>query len=68
MSTPVSLALSQITVSHEYIAGFYAVTHGWKLFYMPLCLACGICPDTPRAFFSQQVRCAGIWLSVIQSC
>lgn len=28
--------------------------------YLPLCLACGICPDTPRAFFSQQMRwCMG---------
>lgn len=31
---------------------------GWKLRYMPLNLACGVCPDTPRAYFSQQMRWA----------
>lgn len=35
---------------------FYVVTHGWTLKYLSLNLACGMSPDTPRAFFSQQVR------------
>lgn len=36
------------------------MSRGWKLSYVPLCLAAGISPDTPRAFFSQQIRwCQG---------
>ena len=31
---------------------------GWKVKYIPLCLATGICPNTPRSFFSQQMRWA----------
>jgi len=39
---------------------FGAVHRGWKLKYIPLCLSCGVCPDNPRAFFSQQMRwCMG---------
>ena len=46
--------------SEDVHTGFYAVNRGWRLFYTPLVLACGICPDTPRAFFSQQMRwCTG---------
>lgn len=46
--------------SEDVHTGFYAVNRGWRLFYSPLVLACGICPDTPRAFFSQQMRwCTG---------
>jgi cellulose synthase/poly-beta-1,6-N-acetylglucosamine synthase-like glycosyltransferase len=36
------------------------MTRGWKLKYMPINLAIGMCPDTPKAFFSQQNRwCMG---------
>jgi len=46
--------------SEDVHTGFYAVTRGWTIKYMPLVLACGVCPDTPRAFFSQQMRwCTG---------
>ena len=45
-----------IDCSEDIFTGFYAVTHGWALKYLPLNLACGICPDTPSAFFSQQMR------------
>ncbi|KAL9130969.1 MAG: hypothetical protein Q9217_000958 [Psora testacea] len=46
--------------SEDVHTGFYAVTRGWKIKYMPLVLACGVCPDIPRAFFSQQMRwCTG---------
>jgi hypothetical protein len=42
------------------LSSFGAVNRGWKVKYLPLCLACGICPDNPRAFFSQQMRwCMG---------
>jgi cellulose synthase/poly-beta-1,6-N-acetylglucosamine synthase-like glycosyltransferase len=37
---------------------FGAVDRGWKVKYVPLCLATGICPNTPRSFFSQQMRWA----------
>lgn len=37
---------------------FGAVDRGWKVKYIPLCLATGVCPDSPRAFFSQQMRWA----------
>lgn len=46
---------SLIAAAHS--IGFYAVNNGWTLSYVPLNLACGICPDNPRAFFSQQLRC-----------
>ncbi|KAH9845184.1 glycosyltransferase family 2 protein [Teratosphaeria destructans] len=46
--------------SEDVHTGFYAVDRGWSLFYTPLVLACGICPSTPRALFSQQMRwCTG---------
>lgn len=47
---------AEIGFSEDVHTGFYAVNRGWKVRYLPLCLACGICPDTPRAFFSQQMR------------
>lgn len=51
---------AEVGASEDVHTGFYAVDHGWRLDYVPLNLACGICPDTPRAFFSQQVRwCQG---------
>jgi cellulose synthase/poly-beta-1,6-N-acetylglucosamine synthase-like glycosyltransferase len=51
---------AEIGFSEDVHTGFYAVNRGWQLNYVPLCLACGICPDTPRAFFSQQMRwCMG---------
>ncbi|KXS93710.1 hypothetical protein AC578_8278 [Pseudocercospora eumusae] len=51
---------AEIGFSEDVHTGFYAVNRGWKVRYLPLCLACGICPDTPRAFFSQQMRwCMG---------
>ncbi|KAF2752905.1 nucleotide-diphospho-sugar transferase [Pseudovirgaria hyperparasitica] len=51
---------AEIGFSEDVHTGFYALTRGWQVKYVPLCLACGICPDTPRAFFSQQMRwCMG---------
>ena len=45
-----------VDCSEDIYTSFYAVTHGWSVKYLPLPLACGICPDTPGAFFSQQMR------------
>ncbi|KAH7333127.1 nucleotide-diphospho-sugar transferase [Rhexocercosporidium sp. MPI-PUGE-AT-0058] len=51
---------AEIGFSEDVHTGFYAVNRGWKVKYIPLCLACGVCPDTPHAFFSQQMRwCMG---------
>lgn len=51
---------AEIGFSEDVHTGFYAVDRGWKVKYMPLNLACGVCPDSPRAFFSQQMRwCMG---------
>ncbi|KAL8828867.1 MAG: hypothetical protein Q9191_002341 [Dirinaria sp. TL-2023a] len=47
--------------------GFYVVANGWKLKPIPLVLACGTCPDTPRAFFGQQMRwCTGTMALLLQ--
>ena len=49
-----------VDCSEDLYTGFWAATHGWSVKYMPLVLACGVCPDVPRAFFAQQVRwCTG---------
>ena len=46
--------------SEDIQTGFWVITNGWKLKFLPLNLACGKCPDTPRKYFSQQVRwCTG---------
>ncbi|PWN20003.1 hypothetical protein BCV69DRAFT_287743 [Microstroma glucosiphilum] len=38
------------------VAASEDVHTGWTLRYIPLCLAAGVSPDTPRAAFSQQIR------------
>ena len=46
--------------SEDVQTGFWAVDRGWKVKYVPINLACGICPNSPRALFSQQMRwCMG---------
>ena len=45
-----------IESSEDVYTGVYALTRGWTVKNIPLVLACGVCPDTPRAFFSQQMR------------
>ena len=42
--------------SEDIYTGLYAVTHEWSVKFVAINLCCGICPDTPRAFFSQQMR------------
>ncbi|KAF3349938.1 hypothetical protein HYQ45_010342 [Verticillium longisporum] len=49
---------AEIGFSEDVHTGFGAVDRGWKVKYIPLCLATGVCPDSPRAFFSQQMRWA----------
>lgn len=51
---------AEIGFSEDVHTGFGAVDRGWRVKYIPLCLACGVCPDSPHAFFSQQMRwCMG---------
>ena len=48
--------------------GFYVVAHDWTLKPIPLVLACGTCPDTPRAFFGQQLRwCTGTMALILDT-
>ncbi|KAI8244258.1 hypothetical protein K4K55_005681 [Colletotrichum sp. SAR 10_96] len=49
---------AEIGFSEDVHTGFGAVDRGWKVKYIPLCLATGVCPNSPRAFFSQQMRWA----------
>jgi cellulose synthase/poly-beta-1,6-N-acetylglucosamine synthase-like glycosyltransferase len=51
---------AEIGHSEDVHTGFYALTRGWRLTYIPLALACGMSPNTAKAFFSQQMWwCAG---------
>ncbi|KAJ7614387.1 nucleotide-diphospho-sugar transferase [Roridomyces roridus] len=51
---------AEIGHSEDVHTGFYAMGRGWRVRYVPLCLACGISPDTAKAYFSQQMRwCSG---------
>jgi len=47
---------SEIETSEDVRSGYYAITHGWDLRYIPVNLATGVCPDTIKAYFSQQYR------------
>lgn len=44
--------------SEDVHTGFDLYRHGWRLRYVPLNLAAGICPSTLPAFFAQQYRWA----------
>ncbi|KAJ7775932.1 nucleotide-diphospho-sugar transferase [Mycena maculata] len=51
---------AEIGHSEDVHTGFFAMTRGWRVYYVPLALACGISPDIPKAYFSQQMRwCSG---------
>lgn len=45
-----------VETSEDIHTGFYVLMHGWTIKNICLCLACGVCPDTPSAFFAQQYR------------
>ncbi|EFX02832.1 glycosyl transferase [Grosmannia clavigera kw1407] len=49
---------ADIGFSEDVHTGFGCVDRGWRVKYIPLCLATGVCPPTPRSFFSQQMRWA----------
>lgn len=49
-----------IDYSEDVHTGFNVVNNGWLLKYIPINLACGVCPDTLSSFFIQQYRwCMG---------
>lgn len=49
-----------IGYSEDLHTGFYAMCDGWKVKYVPMNLATGLCPDSIKGFFNQQYRwCMG---------
>jgi len=47
-----------IDYSEDVHTGFYLKREGWKVKYIPIILAKGVCPDTVKSFFTQQYRWA----------
>ncbi len=47
-----------ITDSEDANTGMWLFKNGWKVSYLPINLAAGLCPDTMESFFSQQSRWA----------
>lgn len=45
-----------IEYSEDVRTGFRLVNDGWRIFYLPINLCRGICPDSLRAFITQQYR------------
>ena len=51
---------AQVPLSEDVHTGFELMGHGWRLDYVPIVLAAGLCPDNKRAYFNQQYRwCTG---------
>jgi cellulose synthase/poly-beta-1,6-N-acetylglucosamine synthase-like glycosyltransferase len=44
--------------SEDVHTGFQVVKNGWKIKYIPICLAEGMCPNAVQPFFTQQYRWA----------
>jgi cellulose synthase/poly-beta-1,6-N-acetylglucosamine synthase-like glycosyltransferase len=49
---------AEIGYSEDVHTGYNVVRDGWKLRYLPINLACGVCPDDLPGFFVQQYRWA----------
>lgn len=47
-----------IAYSEDLHTGFNCLEDGWKVKYIPINLAKGVCPDTTSSFFTQQYRWA----------
>lgn len=47
-----------IDYSEDVHTGFNVLNDGWKVKYVPVCLAAGVCPDNLPSFFIQQYRWA----------
>lgn len=51
---------AEVESSEDMYTGVQMVDRGWKVVYVPVILACGVCPSTVRSYFSQQARwCSG---------
>jgi len=51
---------AEVESSEDMYTGVQMVDHGWKVVYVPIVLACGVCPSTIRSYFAQQARwCSG---------
>lgn len=49
-----------IGYSEDLHTGFQVMTHGWKVKYVPINYAAGLCPERVKSFFTQQYRwCMG---------
>lgn len=53
-----------INYSEDVHTGYQLISNGWKVRYLPINLAKGLCPDNLRGFFSQQHRWASGSLSL----
>lgn len=50
----------EIEHSEDVHTGFNLLKHGWKVVYVPIILASGLCPDALISYFTQQYRwCMG---------
>lgn len=56
--------ISQVSYAEDVHTGLEALRYGWKLVYIPVCLAAGICPDNVNAYARQQYRWGAGTLSV----
>jgi cellulose synthase (UDP-forming) len=48
--------IAQIEHSEDMYTGFKLLNSGWKVKYVPLILAIGLCPDNLQSYFHQQQR------------
>ena len=46
----------QIEHGEDAYTGFFLTDKGWRVLYVPIILAVGVCPDNPHAYFHQQHR------------
>eukprot|EP00903_Cladosiphon_okamuranus_P011813 g11101.t1 len=59
--------VAPIEHSEDMYTGYKMTEIGYRIKYLPLCLAMGICPDEPRSFFLQQYRwCMGTCTLVLE--
>lgn len=51
---------AEVESSEDMFTGVLMMDRGWQVVYVPVILACGVCPSTIRSFFAQQARwCSG---------
>jgi cellulose synthase/poly-beta-1,6-N-acetylglucosamine synthase-like glycosyltransferase len=45
-----------IEYSEDVHTGFQLISTGWRIFYIPIILSAGVCPELLKSFFTQQYR------------